>query len=299
MVPGWYGCCWIKWVNELRLVGADEPTTLQMMEFSLRTHQGSIPELARDYEPPAIDLAATPIRVEKRRVDGRLQYRIIGIVWGGDRPVDRLAIRFSAGETPQPFTLCPAPRTHRTWSLWDYRWRPQSPGPLHHRPRAPPIPRSARAGWMSRIYVRRVVIDESDVAHCAAGRRTAPHRTSQAICEPHLHRHARTSARAALHPIRCGCHCTPSAMMRSSSRRVRHLRALGRLREVFVLRELRVGVGFDHVGLAAGVHAEVDARVAGQVQGAIGAPRQVLDLRRQRPRAAALRPCRCRAASGT
>ena len=112
VVPGWYGCSWIKWVNELRIVGADEPTTLQMKEFSLRTHQGRIPTLAKDYEPPVIDLAATPIRVEKRRVNGRLQYRVIGIVWGGDRPVDRLAIRFSAGETPRPFTLCPRPRTH-------------------------------------------------------------------------------------------------------------------------------------------------------------------------------------------
>ena len=26
-VPGWYGCTWIKWVNEIRLVGPDEPAT--------------------------------------------------------------------------------------------------------------------------------------------------------------------------------------------------------------------------------------------------------------------------------
>ena len=159
VVPGWYGCSWIKWVNELRAVGADEPTTTQMMEFSLRTHQGSIPKLARDYEPPVIDLAATPIRVEKRRVDGRLQYRIIGIVWGGDRPVDRLAIRFSASETPQPFTLCPAPRTHATWSLWDYRWRPASPGIYNIALRAAdPSIRTRRLDVS--YYVRRVVIDE-------------------------------------------------------------------------------------------------------------------------------------------
>ena len=27
-VPGWYGCSWIKWVNEIRLVGPDEPATI-------------------------------------------------------------------------------------------------------------------------------------------------------------------------------------------------------------------------------------------------------------------------------
>jgi DMSO/TMAO reductase YedYZ molybdopterin-dependent catalytic subunit len=159
VVPGWYGCSWIKWVNELRVVGADEPTTLQMKEFSLRTHQGSIPTLARNYEPPIIDLAATPIRVEKRRVAGRLQYRIIGIVWGGDRAVDRLAIRFAAGEQPRPFTLCPSPQTHRTWSLWDYRWEPRSPGLYTIALTA--VDSSIRTRRLDvSYYVRRVVIDE-------------------------------------------------------------------------------------------------------------------------------------------
>jgi DMSO/TMAO reductase YedYZ molybdopterin-dependent catalytic subunit len=159
VVPGWYGCSWIKWVNELRAVAEDEPTTLQMKEFSLRTHQGSIPALAKDYEPPIIDLAATPIRVEKRRVDGRLQYRVIGIVWGGDRTVDRLAIRFSAGEAPRPFTLCPTPRTHRTWSLWEYRWQPASPGVYNIALSAlDPSIRTRRLDVS--YYVRRVVIDE-------------------------------------------------------------------------------------------------------------------------------------------
>jgi DMSO/TMAO reductase YedYZ molybdopterin-dependent catalytic subunit len=158
-VPGWYGCAWIKWVNELRLVGANEKPTSQMIEFSMRTHQPRREALAREYEPPVIDLAATPIRVEKRRVDGRLEYRIVGIVWGGDRPADRLAIRFTAGETPRPFALCPVPATHRTWSLWDYRWRPTSPGIYSIALRATdPAIRTRRLDLS--YYVRRVIIDE-------------------------------------------------------------------------------------------------------------------------------------------
>ncbi len=159
VVPGWYGCSWIKWVNELRLVGADEPTTSQMIEFSRRTHQEGIPRLAREYQPPVIDLAATPIRVEKRRLNGQIQYRIIGIVWGGDRPVDRLLIRFNAGEQPRPFTICPAPTTHRTWWLWEYRWRPDGLGVYNIGLRAADSSiRTRRLDvW---YYVRRVVIDE-------------------------------------------------------------------------------------------------------------------------------------------
>jgi DMSO/TMAO reductase YedYZ molybdopterin-dependent catalytic subunit len=158
VVPGWYGCSWIKWVNEIRLVGADAPITSQMIEFSLRTHQRTLPTFARDYEPPVIDLAAMPIRVEKRRVDGRLEYRVVGIVWGGDAPVARLQIRFRAGETPQPLDICPVPTTHRTWSLWDYRWRPTSPGLYNIAlTAADPSIRTRRLDVS--FYVRRVLID--------------------------------------------------------------------------------------------------------------------------------------------
>ena len=159
VVPGWYGCSWIKWVNSLRAARDDEPTTSQMMEFSLRTHQGGIPKLARDYAAPEIDVAATPIRVEMRRVAGRIEYRVVGIVWGGTKPVDRLAIRFTAGETPQPFAICPAPRSTATWSMWEYRWRPPSPGVYSIALRAAdPTIRTRRLDIS--YYVRRVVIDE-------------------------------------------------------------------------------------------------------------------------------------------
>jgi DMSO/TMAO reductase YedYZ molybdopterin-dependent catalytic subunit len=159
VVPGWYGCTWIKWVDEIRFVGADEPVTSQMIEFSLRTHQRAVPKRALEYEPPAIDLAAMPIRVEKRRVDGKLVYRVVGIVWGGDKPVDRLAIRFRAGDRPQPFTLCPAPRTHRMWSLWEYRWQPAEPG-LYSIALSTLDPAVRTRRLDVSFYVRRVFLDE-------------------------------------------------------------------------------------------------------------------------------------------
>lgn len=127
-VPGWYGCAWIKWVNEIRLVGPDEPATTQMVEFANRTHQTAPHRLARDYAPADIHTAATPVRVEKRKGPNGLEYRIVGIVWGGSRPVDRLAIRFARHEAFTPFSICPAPHTHTMWSLWEYRWKPAAPG---------------------------------------------------------------------------------------------------------------------------------------------------------------------------
>ncbi len=128
VVPGWYGCTWIKWVNEIRLVGPDEPATTQMVEFANRTHQTAPHKYAREYTPGDIHTAATPVRVEKRRTPAGLEYRIVGIVWGGTKPVDRLAIRFGKDEDFTPFSICPAPKTHTMWSLWEYRWKPKAPG---------------------------------------------------------------------------------------------------------------------------------------------------------------------------
>jgi DMSO/TMAO reductase YedYZ molybdopterin-dependent catalytic subunit len=158
-VPGWYGCTWIKWVNEIRLVGPDEPATSQMVEFANRTHQTAPHKFARDYSPADIQTAATPVRVEKRKTPGGLEYRIVGIVWGGHKPVDRLSIRFAKDQAFTPFSICPAPKTHVMWHLWAYRWKPTAPGTYDialEVPDASVPQRRLKSGY----YVRQVKIEE-------------------------------------------------------------------------------------------------------------------------------------------
>ena len=128
VVPGWYACTWIKWVNEIRLTATDEPATTQMKEFAGRTHQTGRPDFARDYTPADIQTAAAPVRVEKRRDQNGIYYRIVGIIWGGEKPVDRLAIRFRRDGAWTAFPVCPAPATTKTWSLWEHRWTPAAAG---------------------------------------------------------------------------------------------------------------------------------------------------------------------------
>ena len=125
VVPGWYGCTCIKWVNELRFVGDDEPATSQMREFASRTHQSGTPALARDYLPAEIDLAALPVRVEKWLVAGAIRYRVVGIQWGGAARTDKLEIRFGVGpwESICMTNVAPAP-----WALWEHPWRPSATG---------------------------------------------------------------------------------------------------------------------------------------------------------------------------
>lgn len=128
VVPGWYGCASVKWVTEIALVDDREPATAHMQEFATRTHQDGVPQLARAFKPATMDLAAMPVRVEKWIVAGRALYQIVGIVWGGRRPVDRLLIRFNVGDPWQPVRVCPPPVTTDTWTLWTYAWRPPRVG---------------------------------------------------------------------------------------------------------------------------------------------------------------------------
>jgi DMSO/TMAO reductase YedYZ molybdopterin-dependent catalytic subunit len=127
VMPRWYGCTSIKWVNEISVVPGDAPATSQMQEFASRTHQDGIPKLARDFRPAKIPQAAMPIRVEKWSAAGNITYRVVGILWGGSEPVKALQIRFNPEEDYVPVENF-ASTTNDPWSFWWHTWTPKSPG---------------------------------------------------------------------------------------------------------------------------------------------------------------------------
>jgi DMSO/TMAO reductase YedYZ molybdopterin-dependent catalytic subunit len=145
VVPGWYGCVAIKWVNEIAFVDDTAPATDHMREYAGRTHQepagprddalmraGRRPEgppSARDFQPATIDPAAVPVRVEKRLMAGQLVHRVVGIRWGGREAASgsRLLVRFRPGEKWVP-VVDPAPVVSNSWSVWSHLWKPARPG---------------------------------------------------------------------------------------------------------------------------------------------------------------------------
>ena len=127
MVPNWYGCSLVKWVDRIRLVEADVAATSQMIEFASRTHQNGTPAKASDYAPARMQVAAMPIRVERWQVDGQDLYRVIGVVWGGDEPVTALQIRFGSGSWDD-VVICPETTDNPTWHVWVHAWRPAASG---------------------------------------------------------------------------------------------------------------------------------------------------------------------------
>lgn len=159
IVPGWYGCTCIKWVNELDLVDDTAPSTAQMREFASRTMQNGTPDFARDFIPAEIDVAAMPVRVEKWRLDGAFVYRVVGVVWGGSVPATALEISFGDSGGWQPVEDYMPPANLETWSLWSTRWQPPAPGDydIVLRVAAPAI-RTRRLD--ASYYLRAVGIDE-------------------------------------------------------------------------------------------------------------------------------------------
>lgn len=128
VVPGWYGCTCIKWVDEISWVADDVAATSQMIEFASRTHQTAEHPLARQYTPAAIDQAAMPVRVEKWSTASGIAYRVVGIAWGGARPAQTIEISFDEGvsfDEVEPL----APITQNAhWSMWSYLWQPPAAG---------------------------------------------------------------------------------------------------------------------------------------------------------------------------
>jgi DMSO/TMAO reductase YedYZ molybdopterin-dependent catalytic subunit len=158
VMPGWYGCTCIKWVNAVTLVDDAVEAASQMQEFALRTHQQGIPSLAKDYRPATIDQAAMPIRIEKWLVGGRIKYRVVGILWGGSRPVNVLEIRFNPEEDYVPVDSF-RQATSDPWSFWTHAWTPKTTGTYMIRLRVKDPPVTTKR-LDSGYYVRSVEIKE-------------------------------------------------------------------------------------------------------------------------------------------
>lgn len=118
LIPHWWGCASIKWVNSLNFVDETATATSQMQEFAGRTHQSGTPNLARDYIPAMRDPTGAPVRLERWLDGDEVVHRIIGIYWGP--AVDESLWEIQIGNGPwQAMTFCVPRTTENTWGLWE------------------------------------------------------------------------------------------------------------------------------------------------------------------------------------
>ncbi len=135
VVPGWFGCSCIKWVQDIVAVDSEAGVTSQMRQYARPLLVAGKPRYASLFPPAKIDLSAVAVRVERWRVEGEIVHRIVGIVWGGEQPVDRLSVRVisedfrgSTSMVPQPITDYSAPANTRSWALWSHTVKLNQPG---------------------------------------------------------------------------------------------------------------------------------------------------------------------------
>ena len=129
VVPGWYGCTAIKWVDEIAFVDDAAPPTDQMREYAGRTHQDPADlRLAREFQPATIDPAAAAVRVEMfGAAGGTISYRIVGLAWGGGTPPRALVIRFRPDAPFVPVEQIGS-GDKSPWTFWSHTFRPPAPG---------------------------------------------------------------------------------------------------------------------------------------------------------------------------
>jgi len=129
VVPGWYGCTAIKWVDEIALVDDEAPITDQMREYAGRTHQDPAgPRLACDFQPATMDPAAAAVRVDIVGAEGgEISYRVAGLAWGGRASPRALAIRFRPDAPFAPVEQIGKGEAG-AWTFWSHTFRPPAPG---------------------------------------------------------------------------------------------------------------------------------------------------------------------------
>jgi DMSO/TMAO reductase YedYZ molybdopterin-dependent catalytic subunit len=126
VVPGWYGCVNLKWVNQIDYVSDDAAATSQMQEYASRTMQFGTPSLAREYRPALIEPVAMPTRIEKWSIAKKVRYRVMGIQWGVQLPRPEIEIRFDPGEHFVPVDKSLS--TTGPCRFWSHEWSPPRAG---------------------------------------------------------------------------------------------------------------------------------------------------------------------------
>ena len=130
IVPGVYGERMPKWVTRLEFLAKDDPR-LKIKRHGIEgvgfyTEQGwgpniFVPTTSR-FDAPQVtgDHFAEPFKLGEPA-------ELRGMAFGGDKGISKVEVSFDEGQTwtDAPIT---APGTLISWSLWTYRWTPETPG---------------------------------------------------------------------------------------------------------------------------------------------------------------------------
>lgn len=164
VVPGWYGCTWIKWVRSIVFVPTESTlATAQMREYAETTFHRKETRRAADFLPVTLAPAALPLRVDRvSKADGSAALSIKGVTWGSEAPVTKIIIRFSRDEAWKAVDVLTPRAAGSPWQLWSHLWQPAGDGVFEIDARVDGAPHHRRIA--RRHYARKVRLGAGDLS---------------------------------------------------------------------------------------------------------------------------------------
>jgi len=125
IVPGWYGVASVKWLERIHVTDKAFHGYYQTVKYTVtrRTGRGLAAEVVGEMQPKSEILRPTP-----GEQCGVGLNRVVGVAWAGPDAVQAVEISTDGGRnwTQAELTGISAPYS---WTLWQYSWRPEQPGP--------------------------------------------------------------------------------------------------------------------------------------------------------------------------
>ena len=124
LVPGWYGCCNVKWLSQIH---AQED--LYLGKYQARWYR-TLRGVTIDGELKWMEAAITHMNpksfIARVTFDG-VRHKVFGIVLHDGTPINSVEVRVDDGPW-QPATLDPATRDKFSWKFFTYIWNGATPG---------------------------------------------------------------------------------------------------------------------------------------------------------------------------
>jgi DMSO/TMAO reductase YedYZ molybdopterin-dependent catalytic subunit len=126
VVPGWYGCAWVKWPQRIVVSGAPFEGYFQKFDCTVWERRNGFAVLTPITELQPKTQIARPYMNE--RIHAKDISRIYGAAWTGDAEITQVEVSGDDGKTWQDARLLDSPPDAgpRAWKLWEYQW----PAPL-------------------------------------------------------------------------------------------------------------------------------------------------------------------------
>ncbi len=125
IAPGWYGVASVKWLERIHVTEKAFHGYYQSVKYTVarRTGRGLATEIVAEMQPKSEILRPQP-----GEQCGLGLNRIVGVAWAGPDAVAAVEISTDGGRnwTQAELTGISAPYS---WTLWQYSWRPEQPGP--------------------------------------------------------------------------------------------------------------------------------------------------------------------------